>query len=147
MENWLFRAAMPYCVIIENGKIIVQNRKYRNLFEGYFKLPLSAKIYERILNDIAYSFDEQFSIDGGKFWLFDDSTIPLTPRDMDKKLLAQYYIRLTALLDLCDGVSYTDNNPLLGMDPEKDELNAQIREKDAQIASLHEIIKQLSKKG
>ena len=113
MENWLFRLSMPYCVKMENNKIIVQNRRYHNLFEGHFKLPLSAQKYEHIVNDIAYKPDDRFTPGGGEFWLYNDGTIPLTDKDIDRTLLKQYYKRLTLLLELCDGVQHTENNPLM----------------------------------
>lgn len=133
MENWLFRLSMPYHVIMEKNKIIVQNRKYYALFEGHFKLPLSTKMYEHIANDIAYKPDERFAMDCGEFWLYDDGSIPLTERDINHTMLTQYYKRLTLLLELCEGVHYTDNNPLMGLDP-----------KDAQIKELLESVKNLT---
>lgn len=113
MENWLFRLSMPYHVIMEKNKIIVQNRRYSTLFEGHFKLPLSGKKYKYIMDNIAYEPDERFSTAGGEFWLYNDGTIPLTEKDIDHTLLRDYYNRLTSLLELCDGVAYADNNPLM----------------------------------
>ena len=117
MENWLFRLSMPYCVKLENNKIIVQNRRYHTLFEGHFKLPLSNKTFEHILKDIAHKPDDRFTIAGGVFWLYNDGTIPLTVKDINHALLNQYYRRLGLLFELCDGVSCTDNNPLLEASP------------------------------
>lgn len=113
MENWLFRLSMPYCVKLENNRIIVKNRRYHNLFEGHFKLPLSEKRFEHISKNIAHEPDDRFSTDGGVFWLYNDGTIPLTDKDINHTLLDQYYKRLSFLLELCEGVGYTNNNPLM----------------------------------
>ena len=117
MENWLFRLSMPYCVKLENNKIIVKNRRYHNLFEGHFKLPLSEKTFEHISKNIAHEPDDRFSMDGGAFWLYNDGTIPLTGKDINHTLLEQYYKRLSFLFELCEGVGYTGNNPLMESSP------------------------------
>lgn len=113
MENWLFRLSMPYCVKLENDKIVVKNRRYHNLFEGHFKLPLSENTFELILKNIAHEPDDRFSMCGGVFWLYDDGTIPLNSKDIKCTLLEQYFKRLSLLLELCEGVNYTNNNPLM----------------------------------
>ena len=66
-----------------------------------------------IMDNIAYEPDERFSPVGGEFWLYNDGTIPLTEKDIDHVLLRDYYNRLTSLMELCDGVACTDNNPLM----------------------------------
>lgn len=106
MANWLFRLSMPYRVVLKDRKIVVQNRKYNNLFEGNYRFRLTTEKYNYIKDNIAYQPDERFTIKGGEFFLYKgDISDNLEKRD-------QYFRRLTLLLDLCNGLSLTDNNSL-----------------------------------
>lgn len=153
MENYLFRATMPYYVFIKDGKIVVKNRFYNLLFEGYFKTPLTTKVYNLIKDEIACKPDERFTTNSCEFWLYVDSSSPLGESNsgINHTLLNNYYTRLTSLLKLCDGLSFSNNNPLIGsvdhivLVEQIHEKDAQIKEKDAQIKELLAIVNNLSK--
>lgn len=174
MENYLFRAAMPYCVDIDDKRIVVRNNRYKILFEGWFHnhLPLPTDVFNHISKDIAdYCNPGEFSVNGGRFYLYDEH--PIGEKGINRGLLNQYFERLACLLDLCDGLNCSFEENLLlfcHIEPniyvkdleerikekdaqvkEKDaqikEKDAQIKEKDAQIARLLGVIEKMSGKG
>lgn len=106
---------MPYRVKMEGGNAVVENRYYKTLFVGRVKLPVSARDYDAIKATFLENAEEPFTPDGGSFWLYDDNTSPLgaSYKKINRTLLKEYYNRLTCLLELFDGVDYSDDNPLM----------------------------------
>lgn len=155
MKNFLFKASMPYCVNIENKRIIVRNREYKILFEGLFRLPipLPYKVFNHIHEDIAgYCQPGEFSINGGRFFLYYDSPEGESEKGIKLTELKQYFGRLAHLLKLCDGLDYLpEDNLLLSCHIEPNiyvkDLEERIKEKDAQIARLLGVIEKMSAKG
>lgn len=126
MSYSLFRHYMPYCVEIENSIIEIKNREYKIVFRGN----LSKDISLTDIKLIAYTIDERYN-SKLRFYLYNDGCNPEV--DENKMLntdnTVSYFLRLSHLFELINSVEPIDL----------------IKEKDAQIKDLHEIIKQLSK--
>ena len=146
MDNFLFRACMPYCVNIENKRIIVKNRRYKILFEGLSRLPLPLpyEIFDHIHKNIAgYCNPGEFSINGGRFFLYDDSPEGKSKKGINSTELNHYFGRLAGLLKLCDGFDYlSEDNLLLSCYIEP---NVYVKDLYAQIKELLAIVSNLSK--
>lgn len=110
MENYLFEAAMPYCVDIEKGKIRVLNKHYEPLFVG----ALPKKISLDKVFDFAELPDDDFSIDtGGRIYLYNYTPVGESERIFQYDDLVGYYLRLTHLMEFCAGLQPAGANPLL----------------------------------
>lgn len=129
------------------------NRRYKILFEGLSRLtlPLPHDVFYHINKDIAgYCNPEEFSINGGRFFLYDNSPEGDSKKGINSTELNHYFGRLACLLKLCDGFDYlSEDNLLLSCYIEPNvyvkDLYAQIKEKDAQIKELLAIVSNLSK--
>lgn len=144
MENWLFRLAMPYHVVIKGRTILIQNCKYNNLFEGRHRFRLTLQKYNYIKDNIAYNPDERFTIKGGEFWMYDSHVKGEIERDVNSPALEQYYRRLTLLIDLCRNAYRTDNNSLADDGHLCNDFTA-IKEQKNKINSLLSILEKTSK--
>lgn len=109
MENFLFEAAMPYCVEFVGKKIRVLNRHYVLLFSGIVQGKDMSKVY-----DFADYCDENFTEEfGGRVYLYVDSPIGQGETLLQYDELVVYYLRLTHLMEFCAGIQTTDGTPLL----------------------------------
>ena len=99
MENYLFRATMPYLVEIHDREISIKNRYYKSLYEFTSPIKLSMEMfYDFVDNDT----DQQFLEDSiSKLYLYDDNSNPIGENKdaLNYSKLIPYFLRLTNLFD------------------------------------------------
>ena len=112
MENYLFRATMPYLVEIHDREISIKNRYYKSLYEFTSPIKLSMEMfYDFVDNDT----DQQFLEDSiSKLYLYDDNSNPIGENKdaLNYSKLIPYFLRLTNLFDFCkkNSSDFEDND-------------------------------------
>lgn len=109
MENYLFRASLPYCVRFEGKKVYVLNREYKTLFVGFLDKSLTLES----ISGFAVVKDQDFTVDeGGRVYLYDYTPIGENEELFKYDELQEYYKRLTSLMEFCAGMQYTNESTL-----------------------------------